>query len=82
MSIILSIRKFFRLDTYTLDVDTEFTDSVGLWLIAKNEIMKEEFQGCLVKANNIVSENHEWQSADFNQSVTPDFGHTFHGHHL
>ena len=38
MSIIGSIRKFFRLDKVTLSLDNEFIDATGLWIHEKNEI--------------------------------------------
>lgn len=47
MPIITSIRNFLHLDKVTLSYDQEFTDSVGLWINEKNQLMKEpEFQGC------------------------------------
>ena len=58
MAIIMSIRKFLRLDKSTLHLDTEFINSAGLWMTEKDELMKEVHYGCLVGGDYSHSPNN------------------------
>jgi putative methionine-R-sulfoxide reductase with GAF domain len=59
MPIISTIRKLLRLDKATLSLDREFTDAVGFYLTERKELMKEEFQGCLVSDSHACNYNHD-----------------------
>ena len=81
MSIIENIRKFFHLDKVTLSLDNEFTNSVGLWINERNELMKEDFGGCLVNASS-SNIKHDGIVTGFHQNHITHLPGDFHCSHF
>lgn len=77
MSIIGSIRKFFRLDKVTLSLDNEFIDATGLWIHEKNELMKEPAFGCF-SGRYYSTVTHDPAPMDFHTDHSPHFVQDFH----
>jgi hypothetical protein len=79
MSIILRIREFLRLDKKTLLISTDFTDSVGLYMIEgmARKIEHEPMMDCLINHHSTTNSHHNFipNSHSFD---SPNLPHDLH----